>query len=156
MNLIEKLSASWGIEEYAIEDWLTRRPHSNLDVLDKVADLPKRTGAMIQSLNLEAQPYLLEYQGLLTYTWQLNIEMVRKLPQDIFDMHLANVQEADRTGKNSRLSDADTLIILRYAKRQADINFALKMYVRSISHSSYPSVLVKHSALALSLLPIAA
>ena len=147
LQLINKIKESWGVNEFYVQQWLDL-VNPNQELLDlALVQFDKRLGYRFFNMGIAPKNYLFNHQGLIQHTPGLCPNYVKSLPEDVYKDHLDTLIVADRKGRSEKDKFelhlvsyyAQIFAIFRFTAKKADINFALKLLHRKITHSSYPA-----------------
>lgn len=143
MEYLKLIQKTWGVEASYAKKWAEHaQVETCVPLLYRLLDeLTKQQGFHLVCADLTLGAYLVEFPELLNYTHTLDPDFVKSLPERVYQAHLANLKQADN--KERQGIDAPAFAVLRTSKRKTDIKFVVKMFYRSLSHSSYPAALRK-------------
>jgi hypothetical protein len=155
MKNLKEIAAAFGTHDYCIERWVNSLSITNDDIEFALTYFDKRQRFNILCKCLRPTEYLVEHPELISYIYEIDADVIKALPDDIFRKHHSALLLADKvlSERNQKVYpyndyNAEAFCALRYATKKTDISFIKRMYVRSISHPSYPKARQKLTGLA--------
>ena len=141
------IGKAFGAEVFAIESWIEKvKPDPTL-LQKSIKKLNKRQGFKMVVGKLAPKEYLFSKTELLEYTPNILPECVKGLSEEVFLAHLEQLRNADDIETDRKFPydsyNAEAFIVFRYSKKNAELKFAKQMFIRSISHHSFPVARLK-------------
>jgi hypothetical protein len=150
IQMPEQMASQFNTHDHYFEEWVEKLRVSEDEILYALNCLNKNARFKLICKHLKPMSYLADYPDLLKSVHEMDANAVKALPENIFQLHLAQLTVADafddaRSKRHYPYQsyDAQAFYGLRVLNKKTDLKFIKQMFVRSISHHAYPSAMDK-------------
>ena len=152
----EAIASEFGTHAHCIERWVVNLDIKEEDIELALSGFTKRQRHSMMIEYLKPSQLLIDNAELINHVQRVPLEVIKGLSESDFEEHLSALKNADNISDrlNKRAFpynsyDSEVLLSLRKATKKGDLKFIRQMFVRKISHHSYPKARVKLRELAL-------